>query len=369
MWKEIKVVKNVGYDNFDARFGAYATDEADKKSILHIGDKENLLDRVTCVKSYSDKVVVQVDDGVGLNDSMLYTKDGELLSVVKHTNSITAKANLRYLNVFMLEGENYDGCYNIVDIETGRVIFKEYVQGRKLFVFNDMIFSNRDNIVIRYDWDGSILWQHNYEPDFNVTIDLGFVLEGVCGGKLWVKSKHDWHEILLAIDVNTGELVKAFSDSEEDTNLPHCDIGDIGDAYLNLESNHILVVTSDKEGNDFLNFVDAKTLEVFERTPYSIDYDYDNGKEDSLGGITGFQSNYITFWLERYHVDSMPSGFVVYNYNKKEVVFAHRLFTPEQTGKGRYLRGNTTRIPFYNNGLIYVHDNCDTLHIFEDVKE
>ena len=88
-----------------------------------------------------------------------------------------------------------------------------------------------------------------------------------------------------------------------------------------------------------------------------------------VGGITGFQSNYITFWLERYHVDSMPSGFVVYNYNKKEVVFAHRLFTPEQTGKGRYLRGNTTRIPFYNNGLIYVHDNCDTLHIFEDVKE
>ncbi|MBP5220195.1 MAG: hypothetical protein J6034_05785, partial [Bacteroidaceae bacterium] len=209
----------------------------------------------------------------------------------------------------------------------------------------------------------------NYEPDFNVKINLGFVMEGVCGGKLWVKSKYDGHEILLAIDVNTGELVKVFSDSEEDTNLPHCDIGDIGDAYLNLESNHILVVTSDKEGNDLLNFVDAKTLEVFERTPYSIDYDYDNGKEDSLGGITGFQSNYITFWLERYHVDSMPSGFVVYNYNKKEVVFAHRLFTPEQTGKGRYLRGNTTRIPFYNNGLIFVHDNCDTLHIFEDVKE
>ena len=30
MWKETKVVKNVGYDNFDARFGAYATDEAEK---------------------------------------------------------------------------------------------------------------------------------------------------------------------------------------------------------------------------------------------------------------------------------------------------------------------------------------------------
>ena len=99
MWKEIKVVKNVGYDNFDARFGAYATDEAEKKSILHIGDKEILLDMVTCVKSYSDKVVVQVDDGAGLNDAMLYTKDGELLNVVNNTLSLTSKANLRYLNV------------------------------------------------------------------------------------------------------------------------------------------------------------------------------------------------------------------------------------------------------------------------------
>ena len=115
--------------------------------------------------------------------------------------------------------------FNLVDIETGKVIFKENIQERKLFVFNDMIFSNRDNIVIRYDWDGRILWQHNYEPDFNVTIDLGFVLEGVCGGKLWVKSKYDRHEILLAIDVNTGELVKAFSDSEKDTDLPHCNYG------------------------------------------------------------------------------------------------------------------------------------------------
>ena len=64
----------------------------------------------------------------------------------------------------------------------------------------------------------------------------------------------------------------------------------------------------------------------------------------------------------------MPSGFVVYNYKKKEVVFAHRLFTPEQTKKGRYLWGNTTRIPFYNNGLIFVHDNCDALHIFRGCK-
>ena len=363
MWKETKVVKNVGYDNFDARFGAYATDEADKKSILHIGDKVNLLDRVTCVKSYSDKVVVQVDDGVGLNDSMLYTKDGELLSVVKHTNSITAKANLRYLNVFMLEGENYDGCYNLVDIETGRVIFKEYVQGRKLFVFNDMIFSNRDNIVIRYDWDGSILWQHNYEPDFNVTIDLGFVLEGVCGGKLWVKSSVDWHDILLAIDVNTGELVKAFSDSEEDTDLPHCNIGDIGFVYLNLESNHILVVTS-KEGNAFLNFIDAKTLEVFERTPYAIDSD---NPENAyiLEGISEFKEDYITFKLYNSDRDYNASGFLIYNYKTKKVVYVHHIFTSEQTNDGWMLFD----VQYQNNSRIFAYDFAKRLHIFEDVKE
>ncbi len=367
MWKETKVVKNVEYYNYDARYGAYATNESDGSSVIYIAGKEFHTRKATRVRSYEGKVVIQTRGESSSNDAMLYTKEGELLNIVNDTIPITSDTNPHYLNNCKRVG--LTRYFNLVDIETGRVIFKEGILERCPVVFNDMIFSNRDNVITRYDWDGSILWQHNYEPDFNVTIDLGFVLEGVCGGKLWVKSKHDRHEILLAIDVNTGELIKAFSDSEEDTNLPHCNLGKIYGFYINVENDHILVLSCDEDYNLFMNFVNAKTLEVFEKTDYAIDYDYDNGKEDSLGGITGFQSDYITFWLERYHIDSMPSGFVVYNYNKKEVVFAHRLFTPEQTKKGRYLWGNTTRIPFYNNGLIYVHDNCDTLHIFEDVKE
>ena len=367
MWKETKVVKNVGYDNFDARFGAYATDEADKKSILYIGDKGILLGRVTCVKSYGDKVIVQVNDGAGLNDAMLYTKDGELLNVINNTISLYDNTNMHYLEICSIEAGKSTDYYNLVDVETNEVVFKENYLGTRC-VFGNMIFSNENNIVTRYDWDGSILWQHNYELDFNVKINLGFVMEGVCGGKLWVKSKHDRHEILLAIDVNTGELVKAFSDSEEDTDLPHCNLGEIDGSYINVENDHILVLAYDEDYNLFMNFVNAKTLEVFEKTDYVIDYDYDNGEKYSIG-ITGFQGDYITFILSCLHIDGMPSGFAVYNYKKKEVVFAHRLFTPEQTKKGRYVWGNTTRIPFYNNGLIFVHDNCDTLHIFEDVKE
>ena len=361
MWKETKVVKNVGYDNFDARFGAYATDEADKKSILHIGDKENLLDRITCVKSYSDKVVVQVDDGVGLNDSMLYTKDGELLSVVKHTNSITAKANLRYLNVFMLEGENYDGCYNLVDIETGRVIFKEYVQGRKLFVFNDMIFSNRDNIVIRYDWDGSILWQHNYEPDFNVTIDLGFVLEGVCGGKLWVKSKVNGHEILLAIDVNTGKLIKAFSDSEEDTNHEHC-ILDVYEVFLNKENGQVLNVYK------CVSVIDSNTLNVIDT--FNPKEEYEKGIDAKVYYLIGRNScaKYITYLCIFRDGDQTPSGFFVYNTETRQIEFSTRMFTPKERSIGVGWT-NSYAIQYYGTGIICVHDNGDRLHIFEDVKE
>ena len=228
-----------------------------------------------------------------------------------------------------------------------------------------MIFSNRDNIVIRYDWDGSILWQHNYEPDFNVTIDLGFVLEGVCGGKLWVKSKHDWHEILLAIDVNTGELVKAFSDSEKDTDLPHCNYGSLKRVYLNCENDLILIIARDREGKRFMNFVDAKTLEVFEKTDYAINYDYDSGKEYVMG-ISGFYGDFLTLRLECLE-DGNTSGFAVYNYKKKEVVFAHRLFSIKESKKGWAI--SNFGIPFFNNGRIFVHDFADRLHIFEDVKE
>ena len=202
MWKEIKVVKNVSQYNFDARYGVYASTDKGKKSILYIGGKEISLMRVGHIRTYDDKVVVQIDNFKGHYDTMLFTKEGKLLNVVNDTISIASNANPRYLNNCNRIG--LTRYYNLIDIETGRVLFKENVLERCPDVCNDMIFSNRDNIIIRYDWDGSIMWQHNYEPDFNVAIDLGFVLEGVCGGKLWVKSKHDGHEILLAIDVNTG---------------------------------------------------------------------------------------------------------------------------------------------------------------------
>ena len=209
MWKETKVVKNVSQYNFDARYGVYASTDKDKKSILYIGGKEISLMGVGHIRTYDDKVVVQIDNFKGHYDTMLFTKEGKLLNVVNDTISIASNANPRYLNNCNRIG--LTRYYNLIDIETGRVLFKENVLERCPDVCNDMIFSNRDNIIIRYDWDGSIMWQHNYEPDFNVAIDLGFVLEGVCGGKLWVISKHDRHEILLAIDVNTGELVKALS--------------------------------------------------------------------------------------------------------------------------------------------------------------
>ncbi len=364
MWKETKVVKNVGYDNFDARFGAYATIQADGKSMFYIGDKEIPICEAICVCSYDDKVVVQTEseDGNSYYDIRLYNKDGELLNVVKDTFCIRREPNIRYNNVFTFRSDDNIRYANLVDIEIGNKIFeKDYRDERE--VFNNMVFWTRGNAIIRYDWDGNILWQRDYQPDFNTKISLQLI-EGVCGGKLWVKSKYDRHEILLAIDVNTGELIKAFSDSEEDTNLPHCDIGDIGDAYLNLESNHILVVTSDKEGNAFLNFIDAETLEVFERTLYAIDSDNPENVY-ILEEISEFKEDYITFKLYNSDRDYNASGFLIYNYKTKKVVFAHHIFTSEQTNDGWMLFD----VQYQNNSRIFAYDFAKRLHIFEDVKE
>ena len=362
MWKETKVVKNVSQYNFDARSGVFATNEGEKKTVLHIGGKEISVNKIIKVMSFDDKVIVFAIDDVGHNDALLFTKDGELINKVKCTAIAVNNVNLRYLNI--IEYKNYINYFNLVEFETGRVIFGEYIPQRELFVFNDMIFSNEDNIIIRHGWDGSILWQHDYQPDFNVEIDLGSWFEGVCGGKLWVKSKHDWHEILLAIDVNTGELVKAFSDSEEDTDLPHCNIGDIGFVYLNLENNHILVVTSDKEGNAFLNFVDAETLEVFERTPYAIGSDNPENVY-IIEGISEFKEDYITFKLYNSDRDYNASGFLIYNYKTKKVVFAHHIFTSKQTNDGWMVFD----VQYQNNSRIFAYDFAKRLHIFEDVKE
>ena len=366
MWKETKVVKNVSQYNFDARYGAYATNESDGSSVIYIAGKEFHTRKATRVRSYEDKVVVQTRGEIRSKDTLLYTKDGEFLNVVNNTISLDDNTNMRYINVYMRDGVNYNDYNNLVDIETGKVIFKDDYLGLR-FVFNDMIFSNIDNIITRYDWDGSILWQHNYEPDFNVTIDLGFVLEGVCGGKLWVKSSVDWHDILLAIDVNTGELVKAFSDSEEDTNLPHCKLGKISDVYLNCESDNILVSVSVNH-NPYMIILDAKTLEVAEKKERTINYDYSGGEEYGFR-ISEFCGDYITVKIGTYNSDvSNKSGFAVYNYKTKKVVLAHRLFTPEQAQKGL---GISPLSPLHyspNNSKILVHDRWNTLHIFEDVK-
>ena len=367
MWKETKVIKNVEYYNFDARFGAYATNVGDGKSMLYIAGKEIPICEAISVCSYDDKVVVQTEseDGNSYYDIRLYSKDGELLNVVKNTFCIRREPDIRYNNVFTFRSDDNIRYANFVDIETGNKIFeKDYPEVRE--VFDNMIFCmpNNSNAIIRYDWDGNIMWQRDYQSDFNVEIALGDI-EGVCGGKLWVKSKYDWHEILLAIDVNTGKLIRAFSGSEEDTNLPHCNLGEFEGAYINRENDHILVVTKDNESNYFMNFMDAKTLNVFERTDYNIDLDYGNS-EEYIMGISAFCGDFLTLDLECLKDDN-TSGFAVYNYKKKDVVFVHRLFSQKETEKGWAI--SNIEFPFFNNGRIFIHDFADRLHIFEDVKD
>ncbi|MBO4596468.1 MAG: hypothetical protein J5676_01125 [Bacteroidaceae bacterium] len=366
MWKETKVVKNVGYDHFDARCGAFASTDKDKKSILYINGKEIAINKILKVTSYDDKIIVFAIDDIGHNDALLFTKDGELINKVKCTAIADNNTNLRYLNI--IERKNHINYFNLVEFETGKAIFKDYIREREFYVFNNMIFSNRDNIIIRHDWDGSILWQHDYQQDFNVTIDLEILSEaGVCGGKLWVKSRYERYEILLAIDVNTGELLKAFSDSENDTNFPHCKIGNIYDINLNNERDKVLVTVYDKElGNHFV-FLDAKNLVVEEKRKFSTDFD-DSESEKSLKRISDFRGDYITIKLEDLKQFRNAFGFMIYNYRTKEIVFAHRLFTSKQTEKGLGI-SFLSQIQYLDNGRIFIHDFADRLHIFEDVKE
>ena len=360
MWKETKVVKNVRYFySFDARYGVYATTDKNDKSILFFADKEIPISEAGDIRSYDDKVVVQVDDGAGMYDTMLFTKDGELLNVVKNTYSLDRNTNLRYMNVALCGDENHVDYNNLVDIETGKMIFKEsYQRTRK--VFDNMVFTNENNIVTRYDWDGSILWQHNYEPDFNVKINLGFVMEGVCGGKLWVKSKYDGHEILLAIDVNTGELVKAFSDSEEDTNHEHCEMSIYNIIFKHDEDvvlNNCTVVYA----------IDANTLNVIDT--FNPIEELERNTEEKVSFFIGDNlcGKYLTY-LGEYPDDQTYSAFYIYNTETKRLEFSTRMFTPKERSRGRGWT-NTHAIQYYGTGIICAHEGRDWLHIFEDVKE
>ena len=362
MWKETKVVKNVSQYNFDARYGVYVTNEGEKKTILHIGGKEILLGNVFYIQSFEDKVFVMYSTDEGHNDLMVFTKEGEPFTTIKDVALINKNTNRHYVNI--LEYKNFTNYYNLVEVETGKVIFNEYIPKRKLFVFGDMIFSNRDNIIIRYDWDGSIVWQHDYQTDFNVTIDLGILLEeGVCGGKLWVKSKVNGHEILLAIDVNTGELVKAFSDSGEDTNLPHCTLC-INEVFLNKENGQVLNVYK------CVSVIDSNTLNIIDSFNPKEEFEKGTETETKVYYIIGSNlcAKYITYLCKFRDGDQTPSGFFVYNTETRQIEFSTRMFTPKERSRGRGWT-NSYAIQCYGTGIICAHEGRNWLHIFEDVKE
>ena len=223
-----------------------------------------------------------------------------------------------------------------------------------------MIFSNRDNIVIRYDWDGSILWQHNYEPDFNVTIDLGFRLEGVCGGKLWVKSSVDWHDILLAIDVNTGELLKAFSKSKEDTNHEHC-VLHVNEVFLNQENGQVMNVYG------CVSVIDSGTLNIVDKYYPKEIFEKDIDEKVLYLLANNPYTKYLIY-LCIMEEDDTPTCFFIFNTETKQIEFSTRMFTPKERSKG-YGITNHYAVQFFDTGYICVHDNGDRLHIFEDVKE
>ena len=86
--------------------------------------------------------------------------------------------------------------------------------------------------------------------------------------------------------------------------------------------------------------------------------------------ISEFLGDYITVKIMALKRDSGDfTGFAVYNYKTKEVVFAHRLITSEQSADGLHI---STLSPLHyspNSGCFLVHDNSEILHIFEDVKD
>ena len=363
MWKETKVVKNVEYYNFDARFGAYATNVGDGKSMLYIGGKEIPICKAISVCSYDNKIVVQTrsEDGNSYYDIRLYSKDGELLNVVKNTFCIRREPDIRYNNVFTFRSDDNIRYANLVDIETGNKIFeKDYRDERE--VFNNMVFWTRGNAIIRYDWDGNIMWQRDYQSDFNVEIALGDI-EGVCGGKLWVKSKVNGHEILLAIDVNTGKLIKAFSDSEEDTNHEHC-ILDVYEVFLNKENGQVLNVYK------CVSVIDSNTLNVIDT--FNPIEEFEKGKETETKVYYIIGSNlcakYITYLCKFRDGDQTPSGFFFYNTETRQIEFSTRMFTPKERSRGRGWT-NSYAIQCYGTGIICAHEGRDWLHIFEDVKD
>ena len=248
--------------------------------------------------------------------------------------------------------------YNILEdkvcIETN--LFNTYFS----FYFDKKIISEDNNSIKLITLSGSELWQFplsslggtEYEPGKTDKIEK---ILGIAHGNIWFYT--DFGR-LVALDLETGDVVKKISGNPSDKNSTYEMTLGLGDCFFRPLDKNIVSVS----GFDF-QIIDTEQLAVTEQ------YDFREADPMGIGTYRSIyspmlQGDYFTFL----GIKEEDFGYIrwigIFDYKARKLVWEYEVISEEEFDETR--NQLVPPQPLYMSGnKLYVKDIKDNLHIFE----
>ena len=325
-----------------------------------------------------DGVLLEKDDApleLSLRGKYMYVWDGsgkfELYEGHTLLNSIERNTHLlneqtQYIGKHFLELDTYRGGYNFASPIDEQLILPEFVPCR-LYVEDDIIiaYNNFSGEFKRINTQTETLWQFplsslggtEYEPGKTDKIDK---ILGIAHGNIWFYT--DFGR-LVALDLETGDVVKKISGNPSDKNSTYEMTLGLGDCFFRSLDKNIVSVNA----FDF-QIIDTEQLAVTEQ------YDFREADPTGIGTYRRvfspmLQGDYFTFLGEKEEdFGSNMRRIGIFDYKARKLVWEYEVISEEEFDETR--NHLVPPRPLYMSGdKLYIKDIKDNLHIFERKAE
>lgn len=287
--------------------------------------------------------------------------EGHTLLNSIESNVILLNEQTQYIGKTYMEFNPYRKGYNFASPIDEQLILLEFVPCR-LYVEDDIIiaYNNFSGEFKRINTQTETLWQFSlsslggteYEPD--ETDKIKNVL-GVVYGNIWIYT--DFGR-LVALNLETGNVVKKMSGNPSDKNSSYAMISGLGKCYFRPSDRNIVSINAFE-----FQIIDTEKLAVIER------YDFRESDPTGIGTYRRvfspmLQGDYFTFLGEKEEDYGGIRWAGIFDYKARKLVWEHEVISEEEC----YTTRNqlVTSDPLYMSGnKLYIKDFKNTLHIFE----
>ena len=203
-----------------------------------------------------------------------------------------------------------------------------------------------DTYVFKISLDDSIMWEQNINDEIDSLI-------GVKDKNLWIYTKSGR---LIALDVETGKILKRISGNPKDSDTDYAKTTGLGDVYLNEKDNNIYS----------MNATEVKKINT---QNFEVEENY-NFREFDLAGMGKYeyvfspllQGQYFTFLGQKFNEQGIRH-IGLFDYLERKLVWEYEVISAAEKKNGNTLiRPEPLRI---GGNRLYVKDIKDTLYIFE----